>query len=94
MDAQDEAVDLYGDVRSKKRAIEEALFGVLYTLTKEKASRRAIVALFFVFVDFLQLAAFSFSSEFNWTLGNSTFFSTVVQVASMFQLQNLLQSAG
>mmetsp|Transcript_11543 Transcript_11543/g.30692 ORF Transcript_11543/g.30692 Transcript_11543/m.30692 type:complete len:2357 (-) Transcript_11543:153-7223(-) len=82
------------ELRSRWRVLEEAVFGVLYTLSKEKQSQKTIFAIFLVFVDFLQLLAFAFTPAFDWSIGNITVFQQVIDIASYFQLQNALQLAG
>lgn len=55
-----------GGLNDKKNAIETGLFGVLYTLAKEKVSDSAKVAMLTIFVDFFLIMAVMLTTEYPW----------------------------
>lgn len=84
------------EIKSRKKAIEESLFGVLYTLTQEKLARKKYFATFLIIVDYLQLAAFAVTPAFQWRIEGVSpeFLSQVTEYVGFAQLQTGLQSLG
>uniref|UniRef100_A0A7S3G6L3 Uncharacterized protein n=1 Tax=Palpitomonas bilix TaxID=652834 RepID=A0A7S3G6L3_9EUKA len=58
-------------IRSRRNEIEEALFGVLYTLSKEKLAKKRWFAVFLVAADFVQLLMLLLTSSINWKVDES-----------------------
>lgn len=81
-------------IKSRRRALEESLYGVLFTLAKEKLARKSWFAIFLVIIDFLQLLAFAFVGGIPWVLPEVQFFDEILKYLSFVQLQNALADLG
>lgn len=81
-------------IKSRRRALEESLYGVLFTLAKEKLARKAWFAIFLVIIDFLQLLAFAFVDGIPWVLPDVHLLDEVFHYLKFVQLQYALSDLG
>ena len=56
------------EARKHREQLEDGIFGVLYTLSKERGNRSTWVFVLKSFVSFLQLLAFIISPTYNWRI--------------------------
>eukprot|EP00891_Asterochloris_glomerata_P000486 jgi/Astpho2/486/Aster-x0440 len=79
------------DLLKQQGSLQDAVFGVLFTLSKEKLNTSWKYAMAVIILDFLQLSVFNLSPWFPWAFDKHIW---VYRVFEYSQLQRLAQAGG
>ena len=80
-----------------REQLEDGIFGVLYTLTKEQQNKKIWITVLKSIVSFLQLLAFIISPMYNWDIDFEQpflrFLSTIGQIQNLASSQGMSRAA-